>query len=149
MGLVVACEITRAAPLPTSPLQLQDPGVYKVVTIGPGQIVRRREVATSPYTQGRTLVRAVKDVMTSTATIRAYGSTAAELETRTAAMLDAFDQFSFTFTFTVDGVTKTWTCECADYGPLNGLFDPLELRQFQQAYAFSIPRHPVPVTGSI
>jgi hypothetical protein len=48
----------------------------------------------------------------------------------------------------IDGVTRTWVCEPADYAPSDEEYDKLRLMQFQQVYRLQIPRQPVPSAGT-
>lgn len=150
-NLVVSYTVSRAAPLPTTPLQLEAPGTYRVVQAGPGAVAWRRETVTSPFTHGELLIGAVKEQAVAPLSVRVYGASAAALEANTAALLAAFEQFNYTITCTIDGVQHSWVCDPADYAPGDdaGLYDPHHLRALQQVYSFRIPRNPVPILGSM
>lgn len=148
-NLTITGTITRTE-LALADLAFQDAGVYQVVSAGPGALGWRREVATSPYVHGETLVSAVKDVGRAPLVVRALGTSASQLDTRIAALVRAFEQFSYSITLTIDGVVKTWTCEPADYAPGDsGTLDKFGLMAKMQEIHFDIPRHPVPVAGSM
>lgn len=150
-NLTVSYTISRTAPLGGGvALQLENPGSYRVVKAGPGSVTWIREVAKSPFAHGATQIGATKDETVAPLTVRVYGTSAADLEAKTAAMLAAFDQFDFVITATIDGVQHSWACNNADYAPGdNGEWDPYHLRALQQVYTFRIPRSPVPILGSM
>lgn len=128
-------------------LVIDSDGIYRVVSFGPGARSWRRDRATSPSVAGGQLVNAVLDVQVRPLVVRVYGATAAELNTRTGALVDALSQFSYTLTVTIDGTTWAYACEPADGGPVNGELDKFELLSRQQTYAFQIPGSPIPTTG--
>lgn len=130
-------------------LELQQAGVYEVVSVRPGPVTRRRQTETSLYVEGDIETNSVKAATTATAVVRVLGASAAELDIRTAVLLAAFDQSSYLLDFTVDGVTYRWRCRAADYGVASDDFDPNLLRRQRQAYRFLIPRQPTPLLGTI
>lgn len=143
-GMVTRTELGQAD------LSLEDPGIYRIVSVGPGPLSWRRERITSPYIHGESLVGAVKETAAMSLSIRVLGTSAASLNTRTATLLRAFEQFNYQLTLVLDGVIWTWDCQPADYaGGDGGEFEPNLLRAFQQVYRFSIPRDPVPIAGSM
>lgn len=147
--LLVAGTVSREL-LELTPLQLENIGVYRIVAAGPGSLAWRRNRATSEFVHGGPVVSAVKDVMNAPLVVRVYGTTAANLESRTATLLRAFEQFSYELKLVLGGVVHEWLCEPADYGPGEaGEYDPHYLRALQHVYRFSIPRQPVPITGSM
>jgi len=139
--LAVSLTVSR----PTTPLELEQPGTSRVVSVGPGSMSRRREVAISPFVDGEFLISSVKDVVNIALAVRFFGATHAALKANVEAALAAFDQFSYTLTLTLEGEVSTWSCEPADYGPLDGQIDPFGMRSTQQVYTFAIPRQPTPV----
>lgn len=147
--LVIAASVTRTE-LGLADLSLENPGSYRVVSAGPGSVSWRRRVAASPYCHGEALVSAVKEEVTQALVVRVYGSTAADLNTKTAALLRAFDQFDYRLSLTIDGVTSTWACQPANYSPMGrGELEPNLLRARMQAYALEIPRNPIPLIGAM
>src|SRR4051794_7570499 len=82
--------------------------------LGPGPRTYRRETVTSPFVRGRFLIDAQLDSPTAPLSIWVGGSTAAQLSTRVAALIAAFDQLSYTLTVVIDGETYAWACEPAD-----------------------------------
>lgn len=134
-------------------LQLEDPGVYRVMddTLGPGSFSWRKQTVESPYVHGRTVVNAVKDVQIAPLGVLVYGSTQALLHTRMGALARAFEQWDYTMTVTIDGtVVGQWTCEAADYAVGgDGAFAGKSMLSKVQPMTFQIPRHPVPLQGAM
>ena len=157
MAFTVAGYVTRAA-LSLPNLSIESPGAYRIVSDDPGSLAWRKAVATSPYQHGEFLVGAVKDVLTAILAIRCYGSSASELNANVAALLRAFEQFSYTLSVSIEGVESRWICEPADYSVADGAtetaakrrggFDKFALMSHQQTYVFNIPRSPVPAAGA-
>lgn len=154
--LAVSCVVTRAD-VPGGPLadlQLQAPpttpgaGGLAVVRIDRGQNTRRSQYATSPYTHGASLVTSVLEMTSVTLMQRVYGSTAADLEARCLALVEAFSQFHYGLTATFDGVAHAWVCDAASYGPLDGFYDPNLLRALQQVFVFAVPIQPVTTSST-
>lgn len=129
---------------------------YDIVNFGPGALSWRKQTAEAQWVHGRVMTAAVKDVEVAPLEIEVYGSSSADLDANTRALLDAFEQWTYDLTVVADGVTHTWRCEPADYAPSagrrSGAYEHFSLvagAQAFQAYTFQIPRHPVPVAGSM
>lgn len=149
MPLLVAASVTRdRTDPPDVPLNLEDPGTYRIVTAGPGAVSWVRTEATSPYVHGATIVHARKELVVTPLAVRVYGATANQLHANIATLRAAFDQFRYQLTITIDGETYTWKCGPADYSPGRGDWDKFALMAHQQVYVFSIPRDPTPVAGA-
>jgi hypothetical protein len=147
MDLVVSCSLTRTS-LTLPALQLQAPGAYRVVSAGPGSRTWRRNRVAGLYTDGAVLVTAVKDMSVAPLVVRCEATSAAQLDVNVAALLRAVEQLSYSLTLVIDGVSRTWACEPADYAPVEEEYDKLRLMQFQQVYRLQIPRQPVPSAGT-
>lgn len=150
MSLTLACEISRTE-LALANLALEDEANgYEIVSLGPGALSWRRETVRSPYVHGETLVTAVKDLSIAPMTVRVKASSAATLDTRLDALLDAFAQFEYSIGVTIDGVSKIWTCQPADLSVGDGgEFNKYQLMAKMYEVTLSIPRHPVPTSGSM
>lgn len=131
---------------------------YDIEFFGPGGCSFDRQFAVSKWVHGRVLVSARKDVEIAPLTVVVFGTSSADLDTKTRTLLDAFEQWTYDLTITADGVAHTWRCEPADYAPTGaqgggrGTYEHFGLTagaQAQQAYVFQIPRHPVPIAGSM
>lgn len=135
---------------PLADLALENPGVVRIVSCHPGGVVRQRGLVEGRFVHGRFLT-SVKDDATSVGLVlRVYGSTASQLDSNTATVFAAFDQWSYELAVTIDGVAHRWVCEPADYQPTSDAgFDKFELAMLQQAYSLSIPRSPVQLAGAL
>lgn len=156
MASLVA-SVTRAT-VPGGPLadlDLNAPGAYEAVGFGPGQTTWRRSMASSRWVHGEVLTHATKGLGSMPLRVRVLGASAAALDTNTAALIAAFEQWTYDFTAVVDGVTHTWRCMPADYGPTPdeggsaGEYGTASLDVLAQLYTFIIPRNPVPLAGAI
>lgn len=145
--LTISGFVTRPE-LAMADLALHTASVYEIVSIDPGQAIQRRTTASSPFVQGETLVSSVKEQTRLAMRIRVKGTSQATLESRTATLLAAFDQFHYEISVTIEGTVHRWACDAADFGPVSGI-DKFGIAMLQQEYGFDIPRHPVPVTGAI
>lgn len=150
MSLTLDCQVTRAE-LSLGTLYLQDPANgYQVVEVGPGAMSWRRETVVSPYVHGNTLVGAVKDQLTIPITVQIKGSSASQLDTRLDVVLDAFSQFFYGVGVVIDGVTKAWLCQPADWSVgEGGKFNKHHLMSKMYEVTLNVPRHPVPFAGSM
>lgn len=130
---------------------------YDLLSFGPGALSWRRQTVESRWVHGRFLVSAVKDADVAPLEVIVYGTSSADLDAKTRTLLDAFEQWTYDLTVTADGVAHTWRCEPAEYSPSAGSGQRGSYEHFglvagasaQQVYAFSIPRRPVPVAGSM
>lgn len=148
-SIAVAASITRTS-LGVAPLQLDVDGVSHVVSIAEGGVTWRRTVAEGKYQRGRALLQAVRDTTTDTVVLRVYGATGTELENRVRAVIDAFSQFTYAVTFTIDGVTRTISCEPADIQTVGDDTRRKTLRYgHMRELQISIPRDPQLIQGAI
>ena len=138
--------------LSLAPLELWQPGKYVIVdgSFGPGAQTYRRLTVDSPWVAGRFLTNAVADVQMVPLVIQVQSPDEAGLEPNITELLAAFKQFSFTMTSVHHGLgTQAWWCERADYavGP-SGVIDDFDLKFYEQAVSFTIPRSPVNAVGA-
>ena len=150
--IVVQATISRAnIAVPTTDLNLEDPGKYRLIrnSYGPGAEAKKRISVENGDSNGRLLLGATKDVAIGQLGVRVYGSSAGVLDTRVAALLEAFDQIVYTLTVTLDGTSHQWICEPADWalGANGTLVDHFQ-RALAQEWHFSIPHDPVPTLGA-
>lgn len=130
-------------------IDLQNPGTYQIVDLGPGVITHRRRAVSSPYVHGDTIVGAVKESVTMTLTILVEGDDSDDLAEKTSVLLRAFEQFRYRVGLTLDGVDYEWYCGPANYRANNdGLFRASHYRAHVQVYTFQIPRDPIPIEGT-
>ena len=147
--IAVACFITRTE-LALADLNLNDGSNYKVIGIGPGSLEWNRQYAGSPYVHGEVLVNAVKAQGNLPMSIRCKGTTQSAREANVAALCRALEQFVYNITLTIEGVTYTWQCDPADYS----LDEKGEISKFhrlakQTVVTAQVPRHPIPIAGSV
>lgn len=131
-------------------LQLSNPGVYEIVTVGPGERAWRRTTVEGKYQHGRKLIGAVLDTGSVTMVVRVYGNTWNVVNTRAKTMIDAVSRPSYTLQVTLDGVVNQWTCEPADISLVGGGgWQKFHAMARMQEYQLIIPRDPVPVVGGM
>lgn len=144
-GSVTRSELSLAA------LDLQQAGIYEILPgSGPGGLSWRRQTVRSVMMHGEALVGAVKDVQVAPLGVRVYGTTQSQLWSRVRTLLDAFEQFSYSLTLVIGGITFTWECQPADsvVGE-GGEFQKFHLMSLQTDVQLTIPRSPIPTAGSV
>lgn len=151
--LILAGSISRADPLPTTALPINSGGNVRVVSYDPGGVTKVRGVAKSPSIEGGIQTYSKKDMRSIALTLRFYGTTKAALDAVIADYLDAFNQSLYQLTVTLDDATVVWQCNDADCQPITSsggtgadMFG-LMVAPRLQAYAFTIPALPTPVSG--
>lgn len=123
---------------------------YTIVSVGPGVRSWLPNAVESPFMHGRVLVSRRLEQGSVPLVVRVSGSTVSQVDTRTAALVEVLEQFSFTLEVTVDGVASQWACEGADSSPgEGGSFDDVLLGNYMQVVSFQIPRHPIPLAGAL
>jgi hypothetical protein len=123
---------------------------YTIVSVGPGVRSWQANTVESPFMHGRVLVSRRLEQGSVPLVVRVSGVTVSQVATRTAALVAALEQFSFTLEVTVDGVVSQWACEGADSSPGDGgSFDDVLLGNYMQLMTFQIPRHPIPLAGAL
>lgn len=81
-----------------------------------GIVTWRRDLARSPYLHGAQLLGKVKDLVEGcTLDIDVTGADQAAIKTNVTTLVNAFSQFSYVLTLTLDASTWAWTCQPADY----------------------------------
>ena len=147
MPLITAASITRAAPLnPTTPLSLND-STYAIVGangLDPGSVQWDKKVASSPWVHGERPVHQRKRQGRGTLVVRVKGSTTAALMTALGVLLDAFHQFEYQLSVTLDTEVVTWRCYAAD--STVGMTDE-RWQQKNIEVTFIFDRSPVPIAG--
>jgi len=118
---------------------------------GPGPRVQQRNLARSPWIPRVVPTSIVLDGdQRFPLSIWVGGSTADELSTRLAALIDALEQYTFVFTAVIDGVTWSWNCYAADTSVGDsGSFDWWDLGAFQQVVHAQVLRDPIPLAGAL
>lgn len=150
--LDISYVITRTS-LSLADLELNtDPGnTYRVITdsMGIGDVSHRRLTASSPWVPGEALIASVKEQVSMPLGIRVTGTTNATLKNNVVALINAFSQFSYTITVTLD--SQTWgvyDCQPADFSVgSSGTYQNYHMIAFKQDVTLQIPRNPIVSSG--
>lgn len=116
MSLITSAQVSRAAPLTTSPLSIHS-GAYRIVGadgLDPGGIQWERKSAGSPWVHGEYPVHQRKRNSRGAIRVKVTAATQSDLNSAKAALLDAFYQFQYDLTVVIDGQTYSWRCFAAD-----------------------------------
>jgi hypothetical protein len=148
--LTVAVTITRTE-LGFSNLTL-DPATCEVVTYDPGPISKRRVTQGSPTVDGAVETGSVRDMRLITLVLRFKGSSKTVLDANLQTVLNAFEQSSYHLSVQLDDATVVWDCWDAEYRPTAPDGDGvhkfgLMATPRRQAYVFTIPAQPAPISG--
>lgn len=149
--LVVAASLTRTL-LSLTDLSLNVDGFCKVVSYDPGPVTKRRVVAKSPTVAGHVQTGSVADSRSIALILRLYGATKGDLDTNIQTVVDAFDQFTYQLSVQLADGTVVWACDDAEYRPVRAGGDGVDQVGLSksakwQAFAFTIPAQPAPVSG--
>lgn len=109
-SVALTLTVSRAS----TPLSLEVAGVYGVVAFGEGDVTWRRTIVQGKYQRGRALLQAQQDTATDVLVLRVYGTSWVQVNNRVKTVRDAFSQFEYTTTLTVDGLVRIADCEPAD-----------------------------------
>lgn len=148
--LTISATVTRTE-LSLGDLQLNDGTNFTLTRDGftPGSKSFRKETVDSPLVAGRYLLHAVADVVVSELKIRCSSTTDAGLAANVTAVVNAFSQFQYTVTVTINGVAWQYLCECADTIAVgdSGAFQSLYWFNKVQEVGVSFSRHPTALMG--
>lgn len=110
---------------------------------GPGEVSNRKTYVQSPYVIGQQLVHVVKDLATSSLTVRVQGSSHSDMIDKLEVLCEAFEQFNYTLTIVIDGISYVYDCDTADYAIGDGgQLDDMWLRSDTQLVTFDVPHKP-------
>lgn len=140
-----ATAVVDRTELGLSPLVLSPETGYYIQRdgFGPGEVSFRQDYAQSPFVQGKTLVHSVKDHQTSVLIVRVEGESKTQLYQRMSDLAEAFEQFNYDLTVTLDGVDFSYECDAASYTVgSGGNMQDMWLRSNTQLMAFDIPHRP-------
>ena len=149
--LVVAASITRTL-LSLADLSLEDAGFCKVIGYDPGPTSKRRVQAKSPTVAGHVQTGSVADTRLIALTLRIYGASKSALDANIQTVVNAFEQFDYQLSVQLDDATVVWACDDAEYRPVRTDGDGVDQVGLSkaakwQAFAFTIPAQPYPVSG--
>lgn len=131
-------------------LSLDVDGTYSIVSFSEGGVTWRRTAVAGKYQRGHRLIQAQQDTATDVLLVRVYGDSWIEVNNRVKVLRDAFSQFTYQLTVTINGLVRTAECEPADMDVVGedtrrkGLTFA-NMREIQ----FSIPRDPRLIAGAI
>lgn len=128
------------------PLQINDHLNYYIAPsfLGASQSWQRNTVG-SPFIDGTTTTFRTRQMVQEPIQVEVPADTTAELYTQMATIVQAFSQDSFTMTVTVNGQVTQYACEAADF---TVLWQSPRIVNKQGQVTFTMPRQPVPLTGS-
>ena len=144
---VIDAQITRAAPLTPTPLDLMSSGL-EVADAGwdTGRVVHKIVHASSIYVDGEVPVAIAKQNRKGTVKMWVKASSHSAIETLLQDLMPAFNQYSYNLSIVMDSVTYQWLCYRADY--LVGF-----TREFAWGLAcpvtFNMPINPLPSVGPV
>jgi hypothetical protein len=149
--LVVAASVTRTE-LGLGDLNLHVAGSIQVVSYDPSGAVKSRVLAGSPTLDGHVQTGSKVDGRVILLTLRVLGPAKSVLDATAQTIFNAFEQSSYQLTVQLDDATVVWQCDDAEYKPVSADGDGVDktgLAQLtrRQAFAFTIPAQPAPVSG--
>lgn len=130
-------------------VNITNPGTYDCALggIDLGEVQWRRFTVDSPFVHGDFETHAVKGMATGMLAVDVFASSAAQMQTRLAAIVDALTGGDWTLSIVVDGAaTYSWLCRRADFrlSPINARW---EERVITVQFAFQ--RYPVATAGGV
>jgi hypothetical protein len=98
-------------------LNASDGTVYRVAkgTLENSAITFRRDEVTNPFVEGKFTVNALRDNITETIIIYAYGSSIASLKSAVDALTTIVSQVNFAVRVTLENSQRLWECWASDY----------------------------------
>ena len=149
--LVVAASITRTE-LGLGDWNLHVAGSIEVVSYDSGGPVKARVVAKSPTLDGHVQTGSKADGRVILLTLRFRGASKSALDSTLQTTINAFEQSSYQLSVQLDDATVVWACDDAEYRPVRTDGDGVDQVGLSksakwQAFAFTIPAQPYPVSG--
>jgi hypothetical protein len=145
--LTVVATVTRAGLTPPAAELNIDDGVNFALgrSVRIGAVTWRREVAQSPFVEGRIPVHEVKDSSESSIVVLCLGATHAALQANIGTLLEAFtQQYTYEVRLQIEGSDYHWVCERADY-EVGWITETIAARVVPVNLTFH--RAPTPVAG--
>jgi hypothetical protein len=98
-------------------LDVSDGTVYRInkASFENSAVTFRRDEVTNAFIEGKFLVNALRDNVTETLAIYAYGATSAAVKSAVDTVTDAISQVNFMVRITLDNSQKIWECFSSDY----------------------------------
>jgi hypothetical protein len=132
--------------LALAPLLISRGGRYY---LGPqflgGQVQWNRTKVTSPWIDGEVTTQRTRQNVTEPISVEIKAPDQASLDAWTTELLEAFLQDSYTLTVTVDGQSRAYACEAADYQCAS--WTTPRMVAYQGQVVFAVPRQPILLAG--
>jgi hypothetical protein len=111
-----------------------------------GQISWDRTQVSSPFADGAVTTMRKRGVVTENVAVEVLGDDTTEVQANVKALVQAFMQDSFIMSVSFDSAVSTYQCEASDYKIVTST-PRWAAKQVQ--VMFSVPRHPIPLTGDM
>lgn len=121
-----------------------DGSTYRLTEDGvgrPGVAWRRTYAPDSADVHGSELIAIAREQSSLPLVIEVLAETASALDDACADLEEALSQFAYTVTQTVDGVTRVWSADPADWS--TGGYDSGEVAAHMARYVITIPVYPI------
>lgn len=142
--LTVSAAVTRTD-LGLSNLNINDHDKYILsTTILGGSVAWQKNQVSSPYVDGDITITRRRPTVIEPFEVYVYGTSGATLMTNTQALIDAFSQDSFSLSVTINGATRQYACETADYSLE---YSHTKFASHMCTVRFQLPRNPIPTVG--
>lgn len=130
-----------------SDLQINDHTNYFIApgSFG-GAVTWNRTQVQSPYIDGAVTVNRTRNMVNDAINVEVRGNDTAGVHTNLQALLNAFIQDNYTITVSVNGSSRQYACEAADY---HAEWTGPRWVANQIQVALTVPRFPVPISGVI
>lgn len=126
-------------------------GVYRAGVWSTSGIAWTRATVTSPWTHGRILRAATKDVKSVTGEIIVFSSLSDDPsvhDARLASLLAIVDSFAWTLSISAGSLVRQYACEPGDYAPVSDESLMSNDTDRWTTVAFTIPVNPLPSSGA-
>lgn len=132
-------------------LAITEANGYRITSLTSGARVWIRNKVESPFMHGSTEVSKRLDEQTASLGVLVLGADLDQMAVRFVTLRDALEQSAYTLDLTFAGTLNLrWACTGADSSPgEGGSLDAADLLVNEQAFAFTIFRHPIPLAGHL
>ncbi len=142
--LTVVAAVTRTD-LGLDPLDINDHSKYVLTTtILGGSVAWQKNQVSSPYVDGDITITRRRPTVMEPFEVYVYGTNGSTLMSNTEALIDAFSQDSFSLSITINGATRQYACETADY---TIEYTHTKFASHMCTVRFQLPRSPIATVG--
>jgi hypothetical protein len=142
--IALTASVTRSA-LGLSNLNINDKKKYNITaTMLGGGVSWQKQQVSSPYVDGDVTVTRRRPTVMEPLEIYVYGKTGNELTNNIRTLIDAFIQDTYNLLISIDGSTRQYKCECADY---TIEYANTKFASGMTMVRFNVPRNPIPTVG--